>query len=53
MAGILEFVDSGKDLIVAADSSASDLIRNVAAECGVDFGLNDVGIIRKAHWFIF
>ncbi|PWA43282.1 dolichyl-diphosphooligosaccharide-protein glycosyltransferase 48kDa subunit family protein [Artemisia annua] len=37
VAGILEFVDSGKDLIVAADSSASDLIRNVAAECGVDF----------------
>ncbi|GJV82450.1 dolichyl-diphosphooligosaccharide--protein glycosyltransferase 48 kDa subunit [Tanacetum coccineum] len=35
--GILDFVDSGKDLIVAADSSASDLIRNVAAECGVDF----------------
>lgn len=35
--GVLDFVDSGHDLIVAADSSASDLIRNIAAECGVDF----------------
>ncbi|KAL0462079.1 UNVERIFIED_CONTAM: Dolichyl-diphosphooligosaccharide--protein glycosyltransferase subunit [Sesamum latifolium] len=35
--GVLEFVDSGHDLILAADSNASDLIRNIAAECGVDF----------------
>ncbi|GLT39087.1 hypothetical protein SLA2020_132950 [Shorea laevis] len=34
---VLDFVDSGHDLIVAADASASDLIRNIAAECGVDF----------------
>ncbi|CAK9150720.1 unnamed protein product [Ilex paraguariensis] len=37
LAGVLEFVDSGHDLIVAADATASDLIRNTAAECGVDF----------------
>lgn len=37
VAGVLDFVDSGKDLILAADSTASDLIRNIAAECGVDF----------------
>ncbi|KZV56231.1 dolichyl-diphosphooligosaccharide--protein glycosyltransferase 48 kDa subunit [Dorcoceras hygrometricum] len=35
--GVLDFVDSGHDLILAADSNASDLIRNIAAECGVDF----------------
>ncbi|CAA0817288.1 Dolichyl-diphosphooligosaccharide--protein glycosyltransferase 48 kDa subunit [Striga hermonthica] len=35
--GILDFVDSGRDLILSADSNASDLIRNIAAECGVDF----------------
>ncbi|KAL2521106.1 Dolichyl-diphosphooligosaccharide--protein glycosyltransferase 48 kDa subunit [Forsythia ovata] len=35
--GVLDFVDSGHDLILAADTSASDLIRSVAAECGVDF----------------
>lgn len=35
--GVLDFVDSGHDLILAGDSNASDLIRNIAAECGVDF----------------
>ncbi|OMO63425.1 Dolichyl-diphosphooligosaccharide--protein glycosyltransferase subunit WBP1 [Corchorus olitorius] len=37
LAGILSFVDSGHDLIIAADANASDLIREVATECGVDF----------------
>ncbi|KAI3462517.1 hypothetical protein Pfo_019180 [Paulownia fortunei] len=37
MEGVLDFVDSGHDLILAADSNASDLIRNIAAGCGVDF----------------
>lgn len=36
-AAILDFVDSGHDLILAADASASDLIREIATECGVDF----------------
>ncbi|XP_012855018.1 PREDICTED: dolichyl-diphosphooligosaccharide--protein glycosyltransferase 48 kDa subunit [Erythranthe guttata] len=35
--GVLDFVDSGHDLILAGDSNASDLIRNIAAECGVEF----------------
>lgn len=34
---VLDFVDSGHDLIVAANANASDFIRNVASECGVDF----------------
>ncbi|KAK3033842.1 hypothetical protein RJ639_034260 [Escallonia herrerae] len=34
LAAILEFVDSGHDLIVGADVNASDLIRNIAAESG-------------------
>lgn len=37
MAAILDFVDSGHDLIVAADVNASDLIREIAIESGVDF----------------
>lgn len=37
MAAVLDFVDSDHDLIVAADANASDLIRNIATECGVDF----------------
>ncbi|KAI4295557.1 hypothetical protein L6164_035592 [Bauhinia variegata] len=36
-ATILDFVDSGHDLIITADSNASDIIRNIATECGVDF----------------
>lgn len=37
MGAVLDFVDSGRDLILAAGDSASDLIRNVASEFGVDF----------------
>uniref|UniRef100_A0A2N9ED59 Dolichyl-diphosphooligosaccharide--protein glycosyltransferase 48 kDa subunit n=1 Tax=Fagus sylvatica TaxID=28930 RepID=A0A2N9ED59_FAGSY len=37
LAAILDFVDSGHDLIVAADSNASDLIREIATESGIDF----------------
>lgn len=37
MAAIVDFVDSGHDLIIAADINASDLIREVATESGVDF----------------
>lgn len=36
-ASLLDFVDSGHDLIIAADGSASELIREIAVECGVDF----------------
>ncbi|KAI3841014.1 hypothetical protein MKX03_018245 [Papaver bracteatum] len=36
-AAVLGFVDAGHDLILTADSSASDLIRDIATECGVDF----------------
>lgn len=45
---IADFVDSGRDLILSADTSASDLIRGIATECGVDFdevGLSVCGII--------
>ena len=34
---ILEFVDSGLDLILAADTATYDLIRDIAVDCGVDF----------------
>ncbi|KAK6253376.1 hypothetical protein QUC31_015096 [Theobroma cacao] len=37
LAAIINFVDSGHDLIIAADANASDLIREVATECGVEF----------------
>ncbi|XP_074313307.1 dolichyl-diphosphooligosaccharide--protein glycosyltransferase 48 kDa subunit-like [Silene latifolia] len=36
-AAVLDFVDSGRDLIVALDVNSSDFIREIATECGVDF----------------
>ena len=45
-AAIINFVDSGHDLIIAADANASDFIREVATECGVDFDeVRDIYII--------
>ncbi|XP_039058606.1 dolichyl-diphosphooligosaccharide--protein glycosyltransferase 48 kDa subunit-like [Hibiscus syriacus] len=35
VAAIVNFIDSGHDLIIAADVNTSDLIREVATECGV------------------
>ncbi|MQM20540.1 hypothetical protein Taro_053563 [Colocasia esculenta] len=36
LAAVLDFVDSGHDLILAADTSASDLFRDISTECGSD-----------------
>ncbi|XVF67392.1 hypothetical protein PTKIN_Ptkin10aG0117100 [Pterospermum kingtungense] len=44
-AAIVNFVDSGHDLIIAADANASDLIREVATECGVDFDEDPLAMI--------
>lgn len=45
LAAILDFADSGHDVIVAADENASDLIRNIAAECGVDFDEDSSAVV--------
>ncbi|OMO84252.1 Dolichyl-diphosphooligosaccharide--protein glycosyltransferase subunit WBP1 [Corchorus olitorius] len=42
---VLDFVDSGRDLILAADASASDLIKNIATECGVDFDEDSSAVV--------
>ncbi|KGN61764.1 dolichyl-diphosphooligosaccharide--protein glycosyltransferase 48 kDa subunit [Cucumis sativus] len=44
-AAILDFVDSGHDLILAADSNASELIREIATECGVDFDEDPASVV--------
>lgn len=44
-AAILDFVDSGHDLIIAADANASDLIREIATECGVDFDEDPLAVV--------
>lgn len=45
---ILDFVDSGKNLLLAASSDASDIIRSLAAECGVE--LDDKGTAVYDHF---
>lgn len=50
LAAVIDFVDSGRDLIIAADASASDLIRNIATECGVDF--DEVSVESANYLFI-
>lgn len=36
-AAVMDFVDSGHDLILAADATTSEAIREIATECGADF----------------
>ncbi|KAJ4715045.1 Dolichyl-diphosphooligosaccharide--protein glycosyltransferase 48 kDa subunit [Melia azedarach] len=42
---ILDFVDSGHDLILAADESASDFIRNIGTEFGVAFDEDSLAMV--------
>ncbi|KAK6152909.1 hypothetical protein DH2020_012548 [Rehmannia glutinosa] len=51
--GVLDFVDSGHDLILSADSNAADLVRNIAAECGVDFDESDIILGSKKLRSVF
>ncbi|KAK4803953.1 hypothetical protein SAY86_003770 [Trapa natans] len=44
-ASILDFVDTGHDLIIAADVQSSDLIREIATECGADFDEDPVAMV--------
>ncbi|KAK9136395.1 hypothetical protein Syun_015725 [Stephania yunnanensis] len=45
LAGVLEFVDSGRDLVIAANGAASDLVRDIATECGVDFDVDSAAMV--------
>jgi oligosaccharyltransferase complex subunit beta len=51
LAAILDFVDSGHDLIVAADSNASDLIREIATESGIDFDEVGITVLVCKHFY--
>jgi hypothetical protein len=44
----LDFVDSGKNLLLAANSDASDAVRSLALECGVE--LDDMGTSVYDHF---
>ncbi len=42
---ILDFIDEGHNVLVAADSYISDPIREIASECGVEFDEGDSFVI--------
>lgn len=42
---VLEFVNSGHNLLLAADSGASPAIRDIAAECGAEFADSATAVI--------
>lgn len=47
---ILNFIDDGRNVIIAADSEVSDNIREVATECGVDFGESSTFVIDHFNY---
>lgn len=51
VASLVAFVDSGHDLILAADTSISELIREIAVECGVDFD-EVASFLVSSHLFL-
>jgi len=47
---VLEFVDSGRNVIIAADSDISDFIREVASECNVEFDQEGTHVIDHVNY---
>jgi len=47
---ILNFIDDGHNVILAADSTASDLVRELALECGVELGDEGYYVIDHLHY---
>ena len=46
---ILDFVDAGHDLILAVDTKASDEVRNLASDLGVDFEQQGSAVIDTTN----
>lgn len=49
---ITEFVDGGGNLLVAASSSTSDLIREIASECGIEVDDDGAAVIDHLNYDI-
>jgi oligosaccharyltransferase complex subunit beta len=47
---ILEFVDAGHNLVVAADSTLDEPIRELASECNIEFDDQDTHVIDHFHF---
>jgi oligosaccharyltransferase complex subunit beta len=46
---ILDFIDEGHNVLIAADSSVSDPIREIAEECGVEFDEEGSFVLDHFH----
>ncbi|MCO5566336.1 hypothetical protein L7F22_020013 [Adiantum nelumboides] len=52
-ASIIDFVDSGRDLILAGDVGMSDVIRDIANECGIEFEEEPDAVVLDHFNFVF
>lgn len=48
--GIIEFVDEGGNLIIAGSSEATDLVRELATEVGVEMDEEEAAVIDHLHY---
>jgi oligosaccharyltransferase complex subunit beta len=46
---ILDFIDEGHNVLIAADSTVSDPVREIAEECGVDFDEEGSFVLDHFH----
>jgi len=46
---ILDFIDEGHNVLLAADSTVSDPVREIAMECGVDFDEEGTYVLDHFH----
>lgn len=44
---VVDFVDAGGNVLVAANSQLSEAVKEIAAECGVEFGDEDTYVIDR------
>ena len=47
---IVEFIDDGKNILVATDSTIGSLVSTIASECNVEFDAKDTSVIDHLHF---
>jgi oligosaccharyltransferase complex subunit beta len=47
---ILNFIDDGNNVLIAGDSQVSDALREIALECGIEFGESDAVVIDHLNF---
>eukprot|EP00741_Cyanophora_paradoxa_P017720 tig00000203_g17114.t1 len=50
VAGILKFIDSGRDVLAAASPKMADPLRELAAECGIEFDDDNAFVIDHSNY---